>query len=127
MARRLDLYPANLPLTAQEQELKQHFIDSFTSDYNVTTESDKIMLELASIEFIKGIRLQVYELETGKPVLAARQHPLTTLDRILNSLDATRSARLKAKSPTNDDEQAIKDFFLDMGKVPTNGTQKRIG
>lgn len=121
MARNLSLYPAHLPLTAQEQELKQHFIDSFTSDYNVTSESDKIMLELASIEFIKGIRLQIFELETGKPVLAARQHPLTTLDRILSSLDATRAARMRGKKPVDsDDETELKEYFLSLSKVPTN-------
>ncbi len=77
------------------------------------------MLELASIEFIKGIRLQIFELETGKPVLAARQHPLTTLDRILSSLDATRSARMRSKQPESTAELDMKEFLMNLSEVPT--------
>ena len=88
MARRLSLYPEHLPLTPDEQAARQAFIDAYTEDYGPFNDSDRVLLELASME-----------LDTRRIITAARQHPIGTLTRLLEAMDATRAARMRGKKP----------------------------
>ena len=118
MARRLTLYPATLPISTEEEEIRQGFIAAYTKDYGPFTASDQYLLELASVELIKAVRLQEHELTTRNIITAARQHPIGTLTRLLEAMSATRAARMRGKQPDSEAELTMKDFLLSISDTP---------
>ena len=99
-------------LTADEKVARAHFIDAFTADYDINTPSDRLILSLAASEYVKSLRLQEKELETGTILTAARQHPINQLLRLLEAMDATRKARQQAKPGNKDEENELREWLL---------------
>lgn len=82
-------------LSAFEQEWFDYFFAVFQAEYQDMTESDRLLLFLASIEFIKYLRVAGEELASGEVISQARQHPGTQLNALLDRLATTRKARQK--------------------------------
>jgi hypothetical protein len=91
-----------LQMSEAEKPMYDYFIDAYLDENPDLTRSDKILLSLAGIEYIKYLRVAAKELETGEVISMARQHPYTNMCRLLEQLSVTRRARKKT-GQTEDD------------------------
>lgn len=122
MARPTSTTIPNNPLTETEELDRQAFKAAFVKDYGIVSESDLLILDLASYEYIKSRRLQTQELTNGHIMGNIRFHPVSELVRLLGMMDATRSAKLKAKQPASEETNDALKFFMDYSNLPTRGT-----
>ena len=76
-----------------EAALQTYFIESFRLEYPDLTNTDMILLHLASLEYIKYLRVVAEELSTGKVISQARQHPGVNMRALLDQMAVTRKAR----------------------------------
>ena len=89
MARPTSTTIPNNPLTETEELDRQAFKAAFVKDYGIVSESDLLILDLASYEYIKSRRLQTQELTNGHIMGNIRFHPVSELVRLLGMMDAT--------------------------------------
>lgn len=85
-----------------EQEWYDYFWDTYLETYPDLTRSDKLLLMLAGVEFIKYLRVAGAELSSGEVISQARQHPGTQMNALLDRLSVTRKAR--ERKPREDDD-----------------------
>lgn len=93
-----------MPMTAGEQAMFDFWIAAFREQYPDLVPTDQLLLYLAGLEFIKYLRVIAEELETGKVISMARQHPGVNMRALLDQLSVTRKARTAGKQ--TDDETA---------------------
>jgi hypothetical protein len=75
--------------------------------------TDYLILHLAGLEYIKYLRVVAEELETGKVISMARQHPGVNMRALLDQLSVTRKARTsRGQKEEDSDAQEIRDFFM---------------
>lgn len=122
MARPISTAPSISPLTDDEERDRQAFKKAFVTDYSITSESDLLILDLSSYEYVKSRRLQGQELTSGHIMGNIRFHPISELVRLLSLMDATRAAKLKSKQPANETQDEALKFFMDYSNLPTNGS-----
>lgn len=89
--------------TEEEQERYDWFIKCYQDEYPDLTPSDKLILELAGVAYIKLLRMCVVEIETGQLITMARQNPSTDFTRFLDMLSVTRKQRQRTAPAPNDD------------------------
>lgn len=82
-----------LQVTPLEKQMYDYFISAYLEEYPDLTPSDKILLQLAAIEYIKYHRVAAQELESGQVISMARQHPYTQMRGLLDSMAVTRKQR----------------------------------
>jgi hypothetical protein len=109
-----------LPMTEPEQALFDYFLEAYKQQYPDLTPTDLLMLWLAGIEFIKYIRVVAEELETGKVISMARQHPGVQMRALLDQLSVTRKARTAGKQQEDPEAAELREFFMGMSKPPKN-------
>lgn len=85
-----------------EQEWYDYFWTTYLQTYPDLTDSDKLLLMLAGIEFIKYLRVAGAELASGEVISQARQHPGTQMNALLDRLSVTRKAR--ERRPREEDD-----------------------
>lgn len=107
-----------MPLTEPEQALFDFFLEAHRQQYPDLTPTDNLLLWLAGIEFIKYLRVVAEELETGKVISMARQHPGVQMRALLDQLSVTRKARTAGKQAENPEEKELRDFFLGLSAKP---------
>lgn len=102
-----------MPMTEVEQGLFDFFQAAYKEQFPDLTPTDLLMLYLAGLEFVKYMRVVAEELETGKVISMARQHPGVNMRALLDQLSVTRKARV-AKGKPEEDEDAIelRNFFM---------------
>lgn len=106
-----------LPMTDVERGLFDYFLEAYKRQYPDLTPTDHLMLFLAGVEFIKYLRVVAEELETGKVISMARQHPGVNMRALLDQLSVTRKARTAGKKTDEDpDARELRDFFMGMSK-----------
>lgn len=119
-ATRVEMPPLPMmEMGANEKALQVYFIEAYRLDYPDMSQTDLILLHLASLEYIKYLRVVAEELETGKVISQARQHPGVNMRALLDQMAVTRKARtagVKASSDNKDVEEARR-LFMDMGKA----------
>lgn len=104
----------HMPMSPVEQDLYDFFIAAYHEDYPDLTATDHLLLQLAGYEYIKFLRLISEELESGKLVSMARQHPGVQFRALLDQMSVTRRSRIAHGKPDDDAEGAkeIRDFFM---------------
>jgi len=111
-----------MPLTTLEQSLYDFFMAAYQSEYPDLSPTDRIILHLAGLTYIKYLRVLAEEFETGHIITMSRQHPGTELRGLLDQLSVTRKARTARSKPEEDEAgQELKDYFLSM----SNPTKQR--
>jgi hypothetical protein len=85
-----------LEVSPLEQQMYDAFIAAQLEENPDLTQSDKMLLQLAGIEFLKYHRVAAQELESGQVISMARQHPYTQMRGLLDSLSVTRKQRKRA-------------------------------
>lgn len=91
-------------MTPLEQQHFKFFLDAHHEEYGDSlTQADEISLQQAAIEYINLLRVQADQLESGKIISMARQHPGVQLRQWLDSLSVTRKQR-QATSPKSEDK-----------------------
>lgn len=104
-----------MPMTAVEQGLFDYFMSAYQEQYPDLTSTDLLLLHLAALEYIKYLRVVAEELETGKVISMARQHPGVNMRALLDQLSVTRKARTaRAKPEEDDDARDLREFFMSM-------------
>lgn len=88
-----------------EQAWFTYLYDSFLDENPDLTNTDRAILVLVCLEFIKYNRLAKEEITSKTLVSQARQHPVTAFARLMDMLSVTRKQRQKTASP-QDDENA---------------------
>lgn len=104
----------NLPdlfMTDYEATWFKFHQDIYEAEYPDMTETDRLTLLLASIEFIKYLRMVGKEMEAGELISQARQHPLIQYRALMDSLAVTRKARQANKTSTSDHDDEARKFF----------------
>lgn len=91
-----------MPMTDGEQAMFDFWIAAFKEQYPDLVPTDHLLLYLAGLEFIKYLRVIAEELETGKVISMARQHPGVNMRALLDQLSVTRKARTTGK-PSEDE------------------------
>lgn len=106
-----------MPMTDTEQALFDYFMFAYKDQYPDMVPTDYLLLHLAGLEYIKYLRVVAEELETGKVISMARQHPGVNMRALLDQLSVTRKART-ARGKTEEDPAAteLRDFFMNGGK-----------
>ncbi len=100
-----------MQLAPLEQDMLDYFIQEYTSLYPDLTPADHLLLFLAGLEYIKYLRIIQEELETGKVISMARQHPGTNMRALLDMLSVTRKTR-----KTKPDEDPTENFLLSLSQ-----------
>lgn len=104
-----------MPMSETEHKLFNYFLDAYNEQFDDLTPVDQLTLFLAAIEFIKYLRVAREELETGKVISMARQHPGTNMRALLDQLSVTRKARTAGKKSDEDEgAKELRDFFMGM-------------
>lgn len=86
----------------EEQVRYDWFLHCFDKEYPDLTPSDWLILELAGVAYIKLLRMNAVEIESGQLITMARQNPSTDFTRYLDMLSVTRKARQNKPSPADD-------------------------
>lgn len=89
-----------------EQQWYDYFWDTYNETYPDLTRSDKLLLMLAGVEFIKYLRVVGAELASGEVISQARQHPGTQMNALLDRLSVTRKARQSRREEADDPNAA---------------------
>lgn len=106
-----------MSMTDVEQDLFDFFMESYKRQYPDMVPTDHLLLHLAGLEYIKYLRVVAEELETGKVISMARQHPGVNMRALLDQLSVTRKARTATKKPDEDpDAEELRRFLMSMGK-----------
>ncbi len=66
-------------MTDLERDLFDYFLASYQQQYPDLVPTDFILLHLAALEYIKWLRIIAEELETGRVISQARQHPAVNM------------------------------------------------
>lgn len=104
-----------MPMTDVEQGLFDYFMAAYKEQYPDMVPTDHLLLHLAGLEYIKYLRVVAEELETGKVISMARQHPGVNMRALLDQLSVTRKARTTGRKPEEDPEaRELREFFMDM-------------
>lgn len=85
---------------------KQHFtffLAAIMEEYPDLTKTDMIFLNMAGLDYINSLRLQVQQLQSGELVTMSRQHPGVQLRAWLELLSVSRKARQGSRN--NQDEK----------------------
>jgi hypothetical protein len=102
-----------MPMTPVEQGLFDYFMFAYKDQYPDLTPTDLLLLHLAGLEYIKYLRVVAEELETGKVISMARQHPGVNMRALLDQLSVTRKARTtrgqKEEDPASEE---LRNFFM---------------
>ena len=117
---RLEMPPLpKMQMTEVEQDLFNYFLESYKQEYPDLIPTDYIHLHLAAVLYIETLRVMAWELEEGRVISQARQHPLVQMRATLDQLSVTRRARVAhTKQDESDEEKELKDFFLSLS-TPT--------
>jgi hypothetical protein len=104
----------NMPMSESERAIFEFWMEEFKAEHPDLSGTDELLLFLAGIEFIKYLRVQAEELETGKVISMARQHPGVNMRALLDQLSVTRKARTQGSKPSETDEKSreAKDFLM---------------
>ena len=106
-----------MPMTDVEQSLFDYFIEAYKQQYPDMVPTDHLLLHLAGLEYIKYLRVVAEELETGKVISMARQHPGVNMRALLDQLSVTRKARTSRGTKEEEPEAAeLRDFFMGLSK-----------
>lgn len=106
-----------MPMEEVERDLFDYFMASYKEQYPDMVPTDHLILHLAALEYIKYLRVVAEELETGRVISMARQHPGVNMRALLDQLSVTRKARTLRSKPDEDPNAAeLRDFFLEMSK-----------
>lgn len=109
-----------MKLTDLERDLFDFFMESYKQQYPDMVPTDHILLHLAALEYIKWLRIIAEELETGRVISQARQHPAVNMRGLLDQLSVTRKARTTGRKPEEDPEaRELREFFLGMSAKPS--------
>lgn len=104
-------------MTDVEQSLFDYFIEAYKQQYPDMVPTDHLLLHLAGLEYIKYLRVVAEELETGKVISMARQHPGVNMRALLDQLSVTRKARTSRGTKEEEPEAAeLRDFFMGLSK-----------
>lgn len=96
----------SMPMEPHEQEMFDYWMAAFKEEHPDLTPTDHLLLHLAGLEYIKYLRVIAEELETGKVISMARQHPGVNMRALLDQLSVTRKARTSGSSGKDEDETA---------------------
>lgn len=107
-----------MEMSEQEHAMQTFFIESYRLDYPDMLPTDLILLQLASFEYIKYLRVVQEELATGKVISMARQHPGVNMRALLDQMSVTRRARNSGsrQNDTNKDDQELRDALMSIGE-----------
>jgi len=106
-----------MKMTDIEQNLFEFFMAAYEQEYPDLTPTDHLILHLAGLKYIQYLRTIAGELETGKLITMARQHPGVELRGLLDQLSVTRKARTaKSRPTTSEEETELKEFFMGMSQ-----------
>lgn len=89
-------------MSDSERALFDFWLAAYKEQYPDMVPTDHLLLHLAGLEYIKYLRVIAEELETGKVISMARQHPGVNMRALLDQLSVTRKARNTGK-PTEDE------------------------
>jgi hypothetical protein len=103
-----------MAMTEPEQALFDYFLAAFQQQYPDLTPTDLLLLHLAALEYVKYLRVVAEELETGKVISMARQHPGTNMRALLDQLSVTRKARTAGKKEEDPEAAELREFFMGM-------------
>lgn len=92
----------DMPMTPSEKAMFDFWIAAFREQYPDLVPTDHLLLYLAGLEFIKYLRVIAEELETGKVISMARQHPGVNMRALLDQLSVTRKARTTGQKQDDD-------------------------
>jgi hypothetical protein len=106
-----------MPMTEPEQALFDYFMDAYKQQYPDMVPTDLLILHLAALEYIKYLRVVAEELETGKVISMARQHPGVNMRALLDQLSVTRKARTQGKKEEDPDARELREFFMGMSNT----------
>ncbi len=87
----------NLPdfeMSDLEREWFDYHYNSYLSEFPDLSETDRMWLLAASLEYVKYLRMVTKEMSDRELVSMARQHPLTQYRSLMMELSVTRKARL---------------------------------
>jgi hypothetical protein len=105
--------PPNFKMLPYEQDWYDYHFDAYCAEYPDLTDTDKITLMMASVEFVKYLRMAQQEMEHEELVSQARQHPLTQYRALMDQLSVTRKARQAAKAgKDNEETEEARKFLL---------------
>lgn len=85
-----------------EREWFDYFQAVYRAEYPDLNESDRLLLFLAGIEFLKYLRVAGEELASGEVISQARQHPGNQMNALLDRLSVTRRNREKRPKEEED-------------------------
>lgn len=104
-----------MPMTSVEQSLFDYFMAAYQEQYPDLIPTDLLILHLAGLEYIKYLRVISEELETGKVLSMARQHPGVNMRALLDQLSVTRKARTSKVKPDEDESaKELRDYFMNL-------------
>lgn len=107
----------DMPMMPSEQILFKYFIDAYREQYPDMVPTDHLILFLAGLEYIKYLRVIQEELDTGKVISMARQHPGVNMRALLDQLSVTRKARnTGTKSPDDEANINARNLFRQMSE-----------
>ena len=110
----------NVLLNQEEEDLRQAFLRAFKRNYPGLNESDLIMLELASIQYVLSVRLSNSDLQRGQYVHSTRFSPHNELRGILSDLGLTRKDRLakQASNQGTEEEEQVRALLKSITDAP---------
>lgn len=106
-----------MPMEPVEERLFEYFMESYKEQYPDMVPTDHLILHLAALEYVKYLRVVAEELETGKVISMARQHPGVNMRALLDQLSVTRKARTaRGQKEEEPEARELREFFMGMPK-----------
>jgi hypothetical protein len=106
-----------LLLTEEEEAIYDDYVSSYRKDYGPLTPTDLIQLYDAALYHIEQYRLLNSD-ATSTQKGNIRTHPKQLERSILDDLGMTRRQRLTTRPTASTDEDALREFFMEVGRQP---------
>jgi hypothetical protein len=94
-----------------EQERFAYFVWSIEKIIKNPTPFDKILIELAAIEYVKYLRIAQYEVQKNTSITMARQHPGTQMRALIDLLSISRKSRNANKQESDSEREEAMNFL----------------
>ncbi len=109
-----------MTMTDLERDLFDYFLAAYKDQYPDLVPTDYILLHLMALEYIKWLRIIAEELDTGRVISQARQHPAVNFRGLADQLSVTRKARTAGRKADEDPETAdLKRFLMGLSERPS--------
>lgn len=93
----IKLEPLDISFNEVERDRYLYFISAVEKLFPDLNPLDRLLLEMAAVEYVKYLRLLQYEVKNNTSITMARQHPGVQFRSLIDMLSVSRKARQGTK------------------------------